>query len=414
VKFLQSGKFGPHQWAFTPGLSARDLVTSLMMSWILAISTGNKVGAYLSDITGAFDRVFKDYLMAKLQAAGIGTVYLNFLNSYLSPRDAQVVVEGASSDAIEICNTVFQGTVLGPPLWNLFFNDVAQPAASLGGTPSVFADDLNVFQRFDRETPNGDIERTMHLCRVRVHHWGNINRVAFDPGKEHIVILHPRDGCGDPFKLLGLLVDVKLIMQQAIEKILSQIRPKIKAILRTKPYYSVGELINQFKTHVWGLMEIHNAGIFHASDYLLQKLDSAQHDFLIDLGVEEADAFLQHNFAPPSLRRNIGVLGLLQKRVLGLSHPVFQDLLPYHVDVFGSLRPGEHDKQLYGHILNVQYQQALHGRSIFSMVYVYNRLPQDVVDSKCVTSFQTCLTCMARKACEDGDPKWANHFSCRM
>ena len=51
VTFLQSGKFGSHQWAFTPGLSARDLVTSLMMSWILAICTGNKVGAYLSDIT---------------------------------------------------------------------------------------------------------------------------------------------------------------------------------------------------------------------------------------------------------------------------------------------------------------------------------------------------------------------------
>ena len=110
--------------------------------------------------------------MAKLQAAGVGTLYLNFLNSYLSPRDAQVVVEGVSSDAIEICNTVFQGTVLGPPLWNLFFNDVTQPAASLGGTPSVFADDLNVFKRFDRQTPNSDIERNMHLCRVRVHHWG--------------------------------------------------------------------------------------------------------------------------------------------------------------------------------------------------------------------------------------------------
>ena len=129
--------------------------------------------------------------------------------------------------------------MLGPPLWNLFFRDVAQPATSLGGEPSVFADDLNVFKRFDKKYPNEDILHDMQLCRVRVHHWGGINRVAFDPGKEHIVVLHPRDGSGDPFKLLGLMVDVKLLMNQAIEKILSQIRPKIKAILRTKPYYSV-------------------------------------------------------------------------------------------------------------------------------------------------------------------------------
>ena len=90
--------------------------------------------------------------MAKLQAAGVGPMYLNFRNSYLSARSAQVVVEGVASDAFEISNTVFQGTVLGPPLWNLFFCDVAQPAASLGGEPSVFADDLNVFKRFDKKS----------------------------------------------------------------------------------------------------------------------------------------------------------------------------------------------------------------------------------------------------------------------
>ena len=32
VAHLHTGKFGPHQWAFTPGLSARDLVTALVMS----------------------------------------------------------------------------------------------------------------------------------------------------------------------------------------------------------------------------------------------------------------------------------------------------------------------------------------------------------------------------------------------
>jgi len=86
VTFLHSGKFGPHQWAFTPGFSARDLVTALVMSWILAICTGHKVGTYLGNISGAFDRVYKDYLLAKLQAAGVGVQFLNFL----SRRDGQL------------------------------------------------------------------------------------------------------------------------------------------------------------------------------------------------------------------------------------------------------------------------------------------------------------------------------------
>ena len=92
-----------------------------MMSWILAVCTGFKVAAYLSDITGAFDRVFRDYMLAKLYNAGIGTKFLNFLASYLKPRKAVVVVEGIESDETEIADQGFQGTVLGPPTVEYFF-----------------------------------------------------------------------------------------------------------------------------------------------------------------------------------------------------------------------------------------------------------------------------------------------------
>ena len=115
IPFLQNKCFGIHQWAFTPRLSARDLVTALMMSWILAVCCGSKIAAYLSDITGAFDRVARDYMLAKLYNAGVGTKYLNFLASYLQPRKAVVVVEGISSEEIEIANQMIQGAVLGPP-----------------------------------------------------------------------------------------------------------------------------------------------------------------------------------------------------------------------------------------------------------------------------------------------------------
>ena len=290
-----------NQWAFTPGLSARDLVTASFLFWILAICTGNKIAAYLGDISGAFDRVYKDYLLAKLQAAGVGACFLNFLDSYLQPRKATVAVEGVTSEEFEIANTVFQGTVLGPPLWNVFFSDVTQPASSTGGSPSLFADDLSVFQKIDRFAKNSEIIRTMHVCRNRVHAWGRVNRVAFDPTKEHVVILHPIRVEGDPFKLLGCLVDCKLVMDQAIDKILSQVRPKRQSILRTKPHYCVTDLVNQFKSHVWSLMEYHSGAIFHASDSLLERLDSAQRGFLQEIDVSPELAFLELNFAPPKL-----------------------------------------------------------------------------------------------------------------
>ena len=117
-----------------------------------------------------------------------------------------------------------------------------------------------------------------------------------------------------------------------------------------------------------------------------------------------SDAFLEYNFAPPTLRRNIGVLGLIHKRVLGNAHPVFQQLLPFFNDVFGYPRPG-HDKQLYGHILDVQFQLTLYKRSIFGMV--------DVVDLNTVQTFQTELTKIARIRCQAGAANWEFSFAGR-
>ena len=167
------------------------------------------MGAYLSDISGAFDRVCKEYLLSKLNAAGVGSLYLNFLDAYLNPRQGQVVVAGEFSELFEIDNSVFQGTVLGPTLWNTFFADVSTPAASTGGTESVFADDLNVFQKFDRLESNDSMMGKLEDCRQKVHKWGITNRVSFDASKEHMTVIHPVAAYGDPFKLLDLLIDIK-------------------------------------------------------------------------------------------------------------------------------------------------------------------------------------------------------------
>ena len=92
--------------------------------------------------------------------------------------------------------------------------------------------------------------------------------------------------------------------------------------------------------------------------------------FLRELEVSDEDAYLNYNFAPPKLRRNIGILGLMHKRVLGECHPVFSQLLPFSADVGQSIRPDGHDKQLYGHLHEVDFQMVMFCRSIFAMTYV--------------------------------------------
>ena len=69
-----------------------------MATWILDLHAGRKIGVYLSDISGAFDRVESSLLLKKLEAAGLNENLLAFLASYLAPRGSTVVVAGSQSE----------------------------------------------------------------------------------------------------------------------------------------------------------------------------------------------------------------------------------------------------------------------------------------------------------------------------
>ena len=160
-------------------------------------------------------------------------------------------------------------------------------------------------------------------------------------------------------------------------------------------------------------MEAHSGGIFHACSSQLDRLDHCQQRFVETLGLSEEAAFRDNNFAPPVLRRNIGILGMLHKRVLGLCHQDFEELLPWFSQVFGYTVEGRHTKQLYNHVLEVQFHIGLFRRSIFAMTDVYNNLPQYVVNSASVSVFQKHLTKIAKTRCENNIPRWQYTFDIR-
>ena len=87
------------------------------------------------------------------------------------------------------------------------------------------------------------------------------------------------------------MTDPDLRMHSAIDQLLSRIRPKVAAILRTRAYYNVPQLIDQFKTHIWGLIECNSGGYFHAANSLLVKVDKVQSRFLKELDLTEEQGF---------------------------------------------------------------------------------------------------------------------------
>ena len=99
--------------------------------------------------------------------------------------------------------------------------------------------------------------------------------------------------------------------------------------------------------------------------------DHIQNQFLGHLGLTDTEAFVTYNFAPISVRRAIGMLRFLHKRVLGV------------LSIRGQRAPW-HDKQLESYYNSVCSHARLYPRSIFHYILIYNRLPQWLVDKKSV------------------------------
>ena len=138
--------YGENQFAYTEGRGARDALAYLMIEWILTLNERGKVIVYNSDVAGAFDRVSVERLTTKLQAKGFHPRLIEVIKSWLQQRRAKVVVGGETSDDIFLHNMIFQGTVLGPPLWNIFFEDARLPINENSFKEIVFADDLNAYK----------------------------------------------------------------------------------------------------------------------------------------------------------------------------------------------------------------------------------------------------------------------------
>ena len=148
------------------------------MEWISSFSRREKVAIYCSDVAGAFDRVSSKRLLDKLRKEGVHFRIIDIIAPWLGTRQANVVVGGAKSETFLLSDMVFQGTVLGPILWNLFFGDAHFAIRLAKFTEMMFADDLQAYRSFPQSVPNGTILRCAKNCQVRLHEWGRANQVA--------------------------------------------------------------------------------------------------------------------------------------------------------------------------------------------------------------------------------------------
>ena len=144
--FIQNKLFTECQSGFMPGDSCVAQLLSITHEIYNSFDYNPSVdirGVFL-DISKAFDKVWHDGLIFKLQTYGIDGKLLKLLKSYLKDRQQRVLLNGQTSSWKNVLAGVPQGSVLGPLLFLIYINDLSDGLTSIC---KIFADDTSLFSK---------------------------------------------------------------------------------------------------------------------------------------------------------------------------------------------------------------------------------------------------------------------------
>ena len=148
-----------------------------------ALDSGKEVRDVFCDISKAFDQVWHEGLLLKLQAAGVTGKVLAWFKNFLSDRKQRVILPGVTSDWAYICAGVPQGSVVGPLLFLLFTNDIV---LDIGSNIRLFADDTSLYIIIDNPITAANC---LNIDLERISKWAATWLVAFNPTKTESLLI---------------------------------------------------------------------------------------------------------------------------------------------------------------------------------------------------------------------------------
>ena len=116
----------------------------------------------------AFDTVAHEHLLAKIHSYGITSRLHKWIESFLKGRTQRVVVEGESSAEARVKSGVRQGSVLGPLLFLIFINDLAENTTS---TVRLFADDCVMYRPITHANDCEALQEDLNKLHDWVERW---------------------------------------------------------------------------------------------------------------------------------------------------------------------------------------------------------------------------------------------------
>ena len=158
----------------------------------LALENHEIICSVFCDISKAFDRVWHKGLIKKIEGYGITGNLLRWLENYISNRYQRVSIRNCLSEKGNLKGGVPQGSVLGPLLFLLYINDIADNTQSFS---RLFADDTSLL--YSSNNIN-EIEVIVNSDLSKIYNWSKEWLIDFNPKKTECIIFSTNQAANKP------------------------------------------------------------------------------------------------------------------------------------------------------------------------------------------------------------------------
>lgn len=230
-----------HQHGFRRGLSTVTQLIECAHEFSSVVNERGQVDVVFMDFSKAFDRVPHNKLIEKLHLMGLNSNIVSWVRSYLTNRTQYVYCNDACSTRLAVYSGVPQGSVLGPLLFLLYINDIADdmpPAVQV----KLFADDCMLFSNVrtveDQDLLNASLEKLYLWCE----RWGmviNFDKTVFCSITNKRNILEYSYNIGgvqlrkvDEFKYLGVIFSSTMQWNSHVDYVCSKAYKKLLFLRR--------------------------------------------------------------------------------------------------------------------------------------------------------------------------------------
>ena len=185
----ETGCMPENQSAYRRYHGTETALLKLYNDLLLSADRGEVSALCLLDLSAAFDTVDHELLLARLEHRfGIVGGPLAWFKSYLTDRSFAVFCNGSLSKTMRLLCSVPQGSVLGPLLFILYIDELADIAQSMGVSLQAYADDIQVYLHCKIPAIVSTIETLQHCIEV-ICNWMASSRLKLNVDKTEVLWL---------------------------------------------------------------------------------------------------------------------------------------------------------------------------------------------------------------------------------